>query len=59
MLVRFSEIMWDLDEPGDGDGLPSACVLDVPDDVDVSLAGADLLSDKFGFCVHSFQFDPC
>jgi hypothetical protein len=56
MLVRFSEIVWDLDEPEDGDGLPLACVLDVSDDVDVSVQGADLLSDKFGFCVRSFQF---
>ena len=50
-----------MDEPGDGDGLPLACVLDVNDEVVSELAGygADLLSDKFGFCVHSFQFAPC
>lgn len=80
MLVRFSEIVWDLDAP-DFDELegseaekeavyqewldaqsglpPVVCVLDVPDDVDVSLQGADLLSDKFGWCVLSFQFAPC
>ena len=29
----------------------------VDNDIDIDLEGADKLSDQFGFCVHSFEFE--
>lgn len=60
MLVRFSDIVWDVDS-GELNPTTTACVLDVSDEAVDQLAeyGADLLSDKFGWCVRSFQFAPC
>lgn len=56
MYVRFFAIQWDTDG-AEAPGLPSDVVLPVPAATDVALEGADILSDKFGFCVHSFEFE--
>jgi hypothetical protein len=53
--VRFSNIVWDTD--GRFVELPSEVTLDVPKDKDVDLEGADVLSDKFGWCVKGFEFE--
>ncbi len=53
--IQFSNIKWDTDgakEPG----LPESVELGVDQDCDVDVEGADVLSDKFGFCVHSFAW---
>ena len=50
MKVRFFDIRWDIDE-GDEPDLPSECVLEVDDDIDLDEEGADALSDKYGWCV--------
>ena len=56
--IRFLDIKWDTDgaEPKEC-GLPSKCVMEVDDDTDVAEQGADCLSDKYGFCVESFNFE--
>ena len=54
--VRFSNIEWDTD--GQGVDLPKEVILEVMDiDDDFNDVGADILSDKFGFCVHSFNHE--
>lgn len=62
MKVQFTNIKWDTD---DGNGkklsmkechLPKTCVLFMDNDSNVEYEGADALSDKYGFCVISFQF---
>ena len=55
MNIRFYEIDWDTD--GEDVDLPVDVVLPVDDDLDVSLDGANVLSDKYGWCVNSFQFE--
>jgi hypothetical protein len=56
--VRFFDIKWDTDGDEMGDmGLPEQLTLEVDEDFDVEEAGADLLSDKIGFCVHGFQYE--
>jgi hypothetical protein len=65
MKYRLYNIVWDLtydsgeDNPEvytpEGLGLPTSVVIEC--DGDISLEGADLLSDKFGWCVHSFEFE--
>ena len=52
--VNFYNIDWDTD--GEEIDLPTDVVLTVDKDVEVSLEGADLLSDEYGFCVNSFSF---
>ena len=52
--VNFYNIDWDTD--GEEIDLPTDLVLTVDEDVEVSLEGADLLSDEYGFCVNSFNF---
>jgi hypothetical protein len=32
-------------------------ILEIDNDVDIFLEGADLLSDEYGFCVNSFNFE--
>ena len=56
MKVRFFDIQWDIDE-GDEPELPSECVLELDDDMDLEEEGADALSDKFGWCVVSCSFE--
>jgi hypothetical protein len=53
--VRFSNIVWDTD--GKFVELPSEVTLEVPKDKDVDLEGADVLSDKYGWCVKGFEFE--
>ena len=52
--VNFYNIDWDTD--GEEIDLPTDVILTVDEDVEVSLEGADLLSDEYGFCVNSFNF---
>lgn len=54
--ILFSNIKWDTD------GLrvrtlPEATELEVDADLDVDLDGADALSDKYGYCVQSFDWE--
>lgn len=56
MKVHFFDIKWDTD--GEKVQLPSEVVMMINDEeMDISIEGADLLSDKFGWCVNSFRFD--
>jgi len=55
MKIRFLEIKWDTD--GESVQLPDEVVLTVGDDVDVDLEGADVLSDEYGWCVFSFNWE--
>lgn len=64
MRVRFYEINWDTtddehDEPPSTEacGLPSECILDVGDALDVEEVGADVLSNEYGFCVFGFNHE--
>jgi hypothetical protein len=61
MLVKFSHIDWDTsdDECDDDDVpvLPKEVTVQVDDNTNVDLEGADILSDQFGFCVNSFSWD--
>lgn len=56
MLVHFLNIEWDTDGE-DLSFLPESVTLTVNDDVNVKEVGADILSDKYGFCVNSFNFE--
>jgi hypothetical protein len=62
--VRFFDIEWDTgDEDLDEDpspsecGLPSECVVEVEDDLDLDEEGADALSERYGFCVSRCSFE--
>lgn len=55
MKIKFSNIVWDTD--GEEVDLPSEVTLEVDEDSDVALDGADMLSDKYGWCVVSFSFE--
>jgi hypothetical protein len=62
MKVKFSNINWDtsdynLEVVEVAEELPAEVVLEMDDDDDVSLYGADVLSDEFGWCVISFDFE--
>lgn len=55
--IRFFAIKWDTDGSCPRKlGLPTSIDFDVDNDFEPEMEGADLLSDKYGFCVHSFQF---
>ena len=55
MIVTFTKIVWDT-EGADVD-LPKEVEMKLDDThTDIELEGADLLSDKFGWCVESFKF---
>jgi hypothetical protein len=54
MNVRFFDIVWDTD--GEEASLPSTVLASIPE-MDVNTEGADFLSDEYGFCVFSFDFD--
>jgi hypothetical protein len=63
MLVRFYNIVWDTEEdseelkdvkPAD---LPTEIPLEVEEDADVDLEGADVLSDQFGYSVRNFDWE--
>lgn len=54
--VRFFDIKWDCD--GEEVSLPSAVEIEIDDPrIDIALEGADLLSDRYGYCVESLQFE--
>lgn len=55
MNIRFYDIQWDTD--GEEVDLPSEVTLEVDADLDVAQEGADVLSDKYGWCVFGFQFE--
>lgn len=60
---KFFNIKWDMtnDDEDDDDGtpeLPNSVELDVLEDFNAVNEGADLLSDIYGFCVFSFEFEP-
>lgn len=53
--INFTNIDWDSDKRITN--LPTEVTLLVEDDdMDISLEGADLLSDAYGYCVNSFSF---
>ncbi len=55
MKIHFFNIQWDTD--GEIVNLPNEIVMTIEDeDMDIGLEGADILSDKFGWCVNSFDF---
>ena len=55
---RFYDIDWDTDGTSPRLlGLPESLIMELADDVDPEMDGADLLSDKFGYCVVSFNFE--
>ena len=52
--IHFTDIDWDTD--GEYIDLPTEVVLTVDEDIEITLEGADLLSDEYGFCVNHFNF---
>jgi hypothetical protein len=62
MKYRLSNIVWDMTCDGEAAsftaeqlGLPSEMVVEC--DGDIAAEGADILSDKWGWCVISFDFE--
>jgi len=59
--VRFYNIKWDTTDDDHPDGqdvdLPDDVTLEVDGDVDLDTEGADVLSDKYGWCVFSFDYE--
>lgn len=53
--IRFFNIEWDTDGRKVSK-LPREVELEVDSEFDPELEGADLLSDKFGYCVFGFDF---
>lgn len=56
VTVEFYSIDWDVDRKSDLKSLPKKYVVDVEANFDIENEGANLLSDKFGFCVNGFNF---
>ena len=63
MNVRFYDIQWDTHDEEKGEtldlaslNLPTDCVMDVEDDVEVKEDGAELLSQEYGWLVKGFKF---
>lgn len=57
MKVRFLNIVWDTD--GEQVDLPTDVTLDtdLENEEDVQYRGADVLSDTYGWCVESFNYE--
>jgi hypothetical protein len=56
-IVRLFNIQWDTDgEPADELGLPSELIAVVDDDWTPEDEAADLLSDRYGYCVKGCSF---
>ena len=56
MKYKFYNIKWDTD--GQSHNLPSEYLYSSPmDEFDVENEGADVLSDEFGYCVFSFEYE--
>lgn len=53
--VIFTNINWDTDGHV-VKSLPKTVELNIDVDLDVNLQGADILSDKYGYCLQSFNF---
>ena len=56
MKVHFYNIEYDTDNVKLSN-LPTKLTLEVDDDIDVSLEGADYISDETGFLVNSFNLE--
>ncbi len=60
MRVRFFDIDWDMTEetrtPQDC-GLPSECVLETDDDIDLAQDGADVLGQEYGWLVNGCSYE--
>jgi hypothetical protein len=52
---RAFDIIWDTDK--EVVDLPNEAVIQMDDDSNMSLEGADKLSDEFGWCVHGFNYE--
>jgi hypothetical protein len=58
MKVRFFNIDWDSgDVPVKDDEIIQETTEEVPDDLDIVNEGADVLSDKYGWCVFTFDYE--
>jgi len=64
MRVKFFDIQWDTSDDDTDEipsasacGLPSECVLEVEDDIDIEEEGADALSDQYCYCVFGFSYE--
>ena len=56
--IRCFDIEWDTDgETLEDCGLPTECIIEVEDDLDVVENGCDKLSDKYGFLLYGFKFE--
>jgi len=53
--ILFTNIKWDTNDQPDSH-LPKDVGMNVPVDCDLDLEGADLLSNKYGYCVLSFDW---
>lgn len=54
MIVKAFDIVWDTD--GEQVDLPTIVSLEVSDDTDLEIEIADILSDKYGWCVRSVDY---
>jgi len=59
--IKFYNIEWDTEDNGkihspEKLGLPKSVTMDVDTGSDVEEEGADLLSDRYGWCVHGFNW---
>jgi hypothetical protein len=64
MQVRFFNIDWDMTEDDSEEtrtpqdcGLPSECVLEVEDDMDLAEDGSDVLSQHYGWLVNGCSWE--
>ena len=56
-IVRLFNICWDTDGEDPAElGLPKDCIAIVDDDWDPAIDAADLLSDRYDFCVKNCSF---
>ena len=55
MKIKLFDISWDTD--GLQIDLPSEVVMEVDEDIDLENEAADLLSDKFGWCVFGCDYE--
>ena len=53
MEINFTNIKWDTEDQEVS--LPSSVVMEVQENTNIDMEGADLLSDKYGWCVFSFE----
>lgn len=53
--VRFFDIEWDTDD--EVVNLPSEKIMEVDDNIDLEDESADVLSDKYGWCVSGCSYE--